>query len=66
MLLEVSASKKNSSVDIDVLSKFNFLNSSCSEKVAPLQNYLFSRKSWSVEILLRLSNYFESIIAKKK
>ena len=32
--------KRNSSVDIDILNKFVFLNSSCSEELVGLKNYL--------------------------
>ena len=57
--------KRNSSVDINTLSKFVFLNSCCSEKLAALKNSLFSRSSWSVEVLHRISNYFERITVEK-
>ena len=68
--------KRNFSVDINILNKFVFLNSSCSEKLpTALKNYLLSRSSWSVEVfapnkqeccIIGISNYFERIIAEKK
>ena len=58
--------KRNSSVDIDILNKFVFLNSSCSEKLATIKNYLFTRSCCSVDVWLRISSYFEKITAKKK
>ena len=48
--VEKKFQKRNHSIDIDILSKFVFLNSNCSEKQASLKDYLFSRSSCSVEV----------------
>ena len=48
--VEKNFQKRNHSIDIDILSKFVFLNSNCSEKQAALKDYLFSRSSCSVEV----------------